>query len=533
MAEDTDNVTSISSAVPHARTISRSSSVTRGEKTRQLEEKKEVSGGIIGTSNIIAPEIPLETLAMNFSRSNILQQCVECKVTNITGFGYGVVAISKDVEIDEAERELLQSFVDYANPDESLGTIMGKETFDYERLGFGLLEVIRDASGNIAYLRQLPVINCRKLVRSGKAVTIERKLKRGGREIAVKEGKRFSRWVQTIGKKTVYFKEFGDPRKMDYTTGEFSKRGQQVKQGKEATEVIHFRQYSDDEYGIPRWLPQIPSILGSREAEEVNLQYFRDNMIPAAILSIAGGRLTQASFDDLKKLIQSESIGKDRQNKLMLLEAIPQSEGLDDKGTVSIQLDKLSSERPSDGLFSTYDKDNQTKVRSAFRLPPGLLGQSQDVTFATANVATAIAETQVFSVDRKYNDEVLNRMVVNGDFGLGLKTVKLESHVPDITNPDQIVKTLTALNVMGAVTPRKAVELANHDLQMKIPQYPAKGEDGYEEWTDKPVTLTLGLQKNDGTGQKDDNDQNSKTKGNKDTEGTGDTNFSNPENGQE
>ncbi len=522
-------VTNISSANKRTRVRV----INRGEKTRQISESKGASSGLAGKTTIIAPPIDMSNLTETFSRSNILQQCVECKVTNITGFGYGVVPIRKDTIPDPKELELLQSFIDYANADESLGTIMGKETHDFERLGFGLLEVIRDASGNIAYLRQIPAIDCRKLVRKGRAVTVERKITRGSREIKIKEGKRFNRWVQTIGSKKVYFKEFGDPRKMDYTTGEYSKRGKQVKAGKDASEVIHFRQYSDDEYGLPRWVPQMPAILGSREAEEVNLQYFRDNMIPAAILSIAGGRLTQASFDDLKNLIQSEGIGRDRQNKLLLLEAIPQSEGLDDGGHVNVQLDKLASERPSDGLFSVYDKDNQTKVRSSFRLPPGLLGQSQDVTFATANVATAIAETQVFSVDRRYNDEVLNRTIVNGDFGLGLKTVKLESHVPDITNPDQIVKTLTALNVMGALTPRKAIEIANHDLQLKIDQYPAEEEEGWETWMDQPITLALKAMKNDGTGEKDDDDQNSKGSDNKGIEETGDIGFSNPENGKE
>mgnify|MGYP000636881661 CR=1 FL=1 len=115
----------------------------------------------------------------------------------------------------------------------------------------------------------------------------------------------------------------------------------------------------------------------------------------------------------------------------------------------------------NDSLFSAYDEANMKKIRSAFRIPAVVVGLSEDHNFATANVAAYLAEVQVFVPERKIHDEFMNHRFVNNPAGLGLKTVKLESSGPSITNPEQIVKTLTAVNVMGGVTPRNAIDIVN------------------------------------------------------------------------
>jgi len=278
---------------------------------------------------------------------------------------------------------------------------------------------------------------------------------------------------------------------MDYRTGRFAKRGSPVAPEYEATELIHYRHLSPDAYGVPRWTNQIPAILGSREAEEVNLRYFEDNTVPPMLLSVAGGRLTAESFRSLKRLIEGRGVGKERQNQILLIEAIPEQENLDSKGTVSLQVDKLTDARPSDALFSAYDEANQAKIRSSFRLPPVAVGLSQDVTFATANVSTFVAESQVYAPERKDYDEKYNKMIVNNRNGLNLKTVKLKSKNPSITNPEILLKALTALNVMGGLTPRSAQIAATAALNTDIERYPEPGEEGYEEWMDKPIALTL------------------------------------------
>lgn len=209
------------------------------------------------------------------------------------------------------------------------------------------------------------------------------------------------------------------------------------------------------------------------------------------IMTVAGGRLTRSSFMELKTLLERQGVGAERQNKILLLEAVPEITDLEGKGSVQLKIEKLTDARPSDGLFKEYDDANQAKVRSSFRLPPVVLGQSQDVTFATANVSAYLAETQVFQPERGAHDEFLNKRIVNHPLGLNIKTCKLESRGPAITNPEEVVKSLTALNVMGAVTPRNAITIANESLLLSIPQLPEKGAEGYEEWMDQPMQLAL------------------------------------------
>jgi PBSX family phage portal protein len=463
--------------------------VNRADRTRQ----KSKDDGLLlsGGDYPLTPPYEISRLSQLIETSNMLKQCVAAMVTNVGLCGWEVVPAHPDIPMDPNEKEELESFVESPNSEESLTTIHAKIVNDKESLGFGFLEVIRDTQRRVSILRHAPAETTRLCPKDTEEVLVEYDVARGPRVSMVREVRTFRKYVQVVGGTYTYFKEFGDPRKMDYRTGRFAKRGSPVAPEYEATELIHYRHLSPDAYGVPRWTNQIPAILGSREAEEVNLRYFEDNTVPPMLLSVAGGRLTAESFRSLKRLIEGRGVGKERQNQILLIEAIPEQENLDSKGTVSLQVDKLTDARPSDALFSAYDEANQAKIRSSFRLPPVAVGLSQDVTFATANVSTFVAESQVYAPERKDYDEKYNKMIVNNRNGLNLKTVKLKSKNPSITNPEILLKALTALNVMGGLTPRSAQIAATAALNTDIERYPEPGEEGYEEWMDKPIALTL------------------------------------------
>lgn len=475
--------TAIGGTQIHATTLT--STRRRADVTRQVDVDNASSA--VGSNIPITPPYDIPSLIATFEQSNMLRQCIQAYVTNIALYGWEIIAAAEGTPIEEGERLELQSFIDSPNADESLTTIHSKIVEDYEKLGFSYLEAIRDKTRRVSILRHAKGSITQVCPKSKDPIPVRYDVARGRRTAYVTENKTFRLYSQMVGGKRTYFKEFGDPRKLDYISGKYEDRENPVPPEREATELIHFRQNSEDAYGVPRWINQLPSILGSRESEEVNLRYFEDNTIPPMILSVAGGRLTGESFRNLNNLLKGEDVGKGRQNKIMLIEAVPERESLDDKGSVTLQVDKLADVRPSDGLFKEYDESNQAKVRSAFRLPPVAVGLSQDVTFATANVSAFIAETQVYAPARSAFDEVYNKRLVNHQQGLNLKTVCLRSKAPAITNPETLIKSLTALNVMGAVTPRTAQEAANKILQIELPPYPKKGEEGYEDWMDKPI----------------------------------------------
>lgn len=475
--------------------------VARADTSRQVSTDKEFSG-VSGSIPLTPPYDPA-FLEMCVERSNMLKQCIAAMVTNTTAGGYEAIPVRDDVAVDDGEREELESFLESVNSEESMATMMGKVSQDYETYGYGFIEVIRDRKQRVTLLRYLPARSCRLLPKdeaNPQQVTYD--VARGPRVAKVTEFRAFRRYVQSVSGRLRYFKEFGDQRRLHMDTGEFSR---DVRPTHEATELIHLRQHSPDAYGTPRWINQLPSVLGSRESEECNLRYFEDNTVPPMILSVSGGRLTKQSYQEMRGLLEQQGVGKERQHKIMLIEAVPEREGLDDKGSVSVRIDKLTDSRQSDGLFKEYDEGNQAKVRSSFRLPPVAVGLSQDATFATARVSAFVAESQVYRPARAAFDEVLNKRLVQSELGLSLRTVMLASRVPSITDPEALVKSLTALNVMGALTPRTAVEAANRILQIALPAYPEKGAEGYEEWMDKPILfVTRGVKSQDGQEAKDD-----------------------------
>ena len=323
-------------------------STKRADTSRQITEEDAFTTTGIGKAALLPPYNP-QFLAQCVERSNMLKQCIAAMVTNVGMVGFEVAPTDRAVEVDDAEREELQSFIDACNSEESLTSVHTKAVDDYETYGYCFLEAIRDRKGRISLLRHMPAFSTRLLPKDQEPELVEYEVSRGRRTTTVQEYRTFRRFVQIVNGKTRYFREFGDQRVLNMETGEYGTCPVAIR----ATEVIHVRQNSNDPYGVPRWINQLPSILGSREAEECNLRYFEDNTIPPMILSVAGGRLTSQSYKELKDILLKQGIGVDRQNKMILIEAVAEREGLDEKGsTVTLKIDKLTDARQSDGLFS-------------------------------------------------------------------------------------------------------------------------------------------------------------------------------------
>jgi len=468
--------------------------VSRADTSRQNEIQDEFTGVSAAGAVVVTPPYDITHLARIFDKSNILRQCVEAYVTNIAYSGWEVGQADKDTPIDDKEKLILQSIIDDANLEESLTTLHGKIVEDYERFGFAFLEVIRDKKGSVSVLRHSKSINMRLAAKDMVQIPITYDVARGARVSTVTEFKIFRRFLLRRYGRTIYFKEFGDPRRMSYLTGEYEDAEKRIaiQDDDLATEIIQFKQYSDEPYGIPRWISQLPSILGSREAEEVNLRYFEDNTVPPLMMLVSGGRLTKGSYQELTDTLSKNGIGKDRQHQVMLIEAVAEGDSLDDKGsTVTVKVEKLTDSRQSDGLFKAYDDANQSKICSAFRLPPIAVGRSDSINFATAKTSAFVVETQVYAPMRARFAEIYNKLIVGSKHGLGLKTVVLVPSTPIMTDPESLMKSFTALNVMGAITPRIARESSNKILQTQLPELPAKEDADYQEWMDMPIMLSL------------------------------------------
>ena len=269
----------------------------------------------------------------------------------------------------------------------------------------------------------------------------------------------FRRFVQKRDEKSVWFRELGDPRIIDASTGEVA--DDSLATEKRANSVLHNFIYSTrSPYGIPRWIGVLLSISGSRKAQEINYSTLNSNNIPSMIVSVSGGLLTEGSVDRIKDFVKK--IGdKSNWTRFLILEAEPITEGFRDTGAMKIDVKPLTSEQIKDGLFQEYEESVADRVRRSWRLPPIFVGRSDDYTRATAESSRRLADEQVFDPERREDDETYNKLILPL---LGVKYHTLQSKTPNVTDDAQLVKLLIAAEKAGGMTPRIAREFIKKKL---------------------------------------------------------------------
>ena len=182
-----------------------------------------------------------------------------------------------------------------------------------EKFGIAYCEVIRNNAGEVVqieFVREtIYMCKSRPLDPFVEATYLYK-----GREI--KRKKRFRKYKQSIGGTTVYYKEFGDPRRMDYRDGKY---GDSVPKEYQANEIIDFA-IGTDTYGEVRWIGQILGCDGARRAENLNNNYFINGRhIPLAIV-VKGGTLTDESIKHIREYLNGVR-GEKGQHSFLLLEA--------------------------------------------------------------------------------------------------------------------------------------------------------------------------------------------------------------------
>jgi len=440
----------------------------------------------------IEPTYSFEQLASIVQRSNAVRQCIESMVVNIEGYGHVLEYVgpegSEDLPRVQAEKALIEGFLSNCSDEFTLREIREKSRWDLEIMACRFFEISRDRAGRIVMFDHVPGITMRRTRREQEKVevTIETTNPADPSQTVKRTASRnFCRFVQQSmgigGWQSVYFKEFGDPRPIDPKTGYVNPS---LPIEEQATEILMQNLYTPGSiYGLPRWFPQLPSILGSREAEMVNLAFFRENAIPAMAVLISGGALTAASFEAVEEYLVALR-GTKSMNRILVLEAqSDDTKGDIDKGVGSTRIDMkpMASDRQQDALFKDYDNANQQKVRSSFRLPPIYAGRADDYTRATAFASMQIAEQQIFHPERASFDDIMNNKILRT---YKPKYWKYKSAGIPVVDPEVMGDMVQKLDETGALTPNAVIKIANKVLGVEI-------EPVTEDWGDFPFQAVL------------------------------------------
>ena len=419
-------------------------------------------------NGILEPPYDLDWLSKLPEHSNILAQCIEAMEVNIDGFGFTLEPafdFGENNKEAEDERKTIEHFFEFCSFDMPYSQLRRRVRRDLEVLGNGYWEVIRDGKGDIVWLEHIEghTMRLTALDREYTDVTYMIRDNSSNELQEYPSRKRFRRYVQIRDGQKVYFKEFGDPRLIDAVTGKVVNESEATTF---ATEVIHFKLYCPHSpYGVPRWIGNWLSVVGSRQAEEVNYQYFENNTIPPMALLVSG-TLGDDVVKKIEDFINDEMKGRKSFNKILIIEAAPFGSTIPggSSAPVNLRFQTLTDAQQKDSLFDNYDAVNREKIRSSFRLPPIFVGLTNDYTRATARESREVAEEQVFGPERADHDFVINRLLFPA---MGVKYWKYKSLPPKVNDFEIMSSVLDTFSRCG-LTVREARDeisrLLNHPL---------------------------------------------------------------------
>ena len=230
-----------------------------------------------GSKRLVTPSYLPVNLSRISQQNNTMLQCIAAMETNIDGTGHDIVRRDGNAmtDADTAEASSMTGFFDSVYPGVSLLTLRRAVRRDVESTGNGYIEVVPDSGGNIGFLRRLDA-NLMYLVSLGNPVMVTRTVSRGGVEVEGRVIVRERRFCMVAGTRKVFYREFGSTCELNLETGDWETEDKPVPDDRKASQVLHLTAIPDvtTNYGVPRWINNIPAVLGSRKAEEVNLAYF-------------------------------------------------------------------------------------------------------------------------------------------------------------------------------------------------------------------------------------------------------------------
>lgn len=420
-------------------------------------------------SKVLTPPYDSEKIAELVNKSSILPQCIAAMVAGCER-EYILDPRNDDGSGDKAEWDNLDQFFTFIDPEgrDSFRKIREKTRIDYETFGYAAWEMVRNTVGDLIGIRHVQ-INTLRLTPIG-AILVETAVRRlvGGEIKEEKVFRRFRRYMQEVAGQKVWFKEYGDPRTMDFKSGEYA---DSVSFENSATEIFWFGQYNPSSpYGAPRWVGTSFEVAGVRAASECNYSYFDGNAIPAAAIMVSGGTLGDDAVDTIREFIEGNVQKRGGANSVLILEAVPQgvdtSLGVEGKmPQTKIEIKSLRDVQQSDAQFLNYTKDCKTAIRSTFRLPPLLVGLSEDYTLATAKESIQQAEDTVFLPERQSFDFTINRILVQE---FGIKTWVFKTKNIDVSDPIELSNLLRLGGDTASLTPNEIRQVIQKPLGLDL-----------------------------------------------------------------
>jgi hypothetical protein len=296
-------------------------------------KSKEINPGTVfrnayGLFDVITPPWNVYELANYYDTSFANHAAIDAKVENIVGLGYDfeisprtmlkLEASTDSGATDRARKRIerakieVRDWLESLNDDDSFTSTMEKVYTDLEAIGNGYLEIGRTTRGDIGYVGHIPATTMRV-----------RRLRDG--------------YIQIIGNKTVYFRNFG------------AKNQNMITDDPRPNEIIHFKSYSplNTFYGVPDVMSAVSALIGDALASQYNIDYFSNKAVPRYVVTLKGAKLSADAEDKMFRFLQTSLKG---QSHRTLYIPLP---GDTDQNKVEFKMEAVEN-GIQDGSFKEY-----------------------------------------------------------------------------------------------------------------------------------------------------------------------------------
>ena len=405
---------------------------------------KEINPGTVfrngyGMFDVITPPWNLYELANYYDTSFANHAAIDAKVENIVGLGYDFYATqrmlmalenaSSDTAADKARKRIerikveLRDWLETLNSDESFTTTMMKFYTDVQATGNGYLEIGRTVTGEIGYLGHIP------------ATTVRVRRMRDG-------------FVQIIGQKVVYFRNFG------------AKNPNPVTEDPRPNEILHYKEYSplNTFYGVPDIMSAISALHGDQLASQYNIDYFGNKGVPRYVVTLKGARLSEDAEDKLFKFLQTNLKG---QNHRTLYIPLPPDT---DNNKVEFEM-KAVEAGVQEASFNEYRLRNRDDILVAHQVPLSKIGGGDSASIAAALSQDRTFKEQVARPAQKNLEKLLNKIIRE-------KTDAVELRFNELTLTDEIAQS----QIIERYVKTQILTRNEAREQLGLPQHPEADE---------------------------------------------------------
>jgi PBSX family phage portal protein len=407
---------------------------------------KEINPGEVfrngyGLFDVITPPWNLYELANYYDTSFANHAAIDAKVENIVGLGYDFHITDKTMlkleavspeqrdrarsRIERAKIEL-RDWLENLNDEDSFSNTLMKFYTDVQSTGNGYLEIGRTINGEIGYIGHIPATTMRV-----------RRLRDG--------------YVQIIGQKVVYFRNFGATNPNPITDDP------------RPNEILHFKEYSplNTFYGVPDIMAAISSLHGDQLASQYNIDYFGNKGVPRYIVTLKGAKLSEEAEEKMFRFLQTSLKGQN--HRTLYIPLPPDSEN----NKVEFKMEPIENS-VQEASFKEYRKQNRDDILIAHQVPLSKIGGGDAASIAAALAQDRTFKEQVSRPAQRNLEKIINKVMRE-------KTDIIEFKFNELTLTDEIAQSqiLERFVKTQIMVPNEAREI------LGLPQRP-DGDEPFE-----------------------------------------------------